>query len=1249
MLLIIRARDEASKVLAGLGANMAVVDAETKQAATSTRAHGAALTTIGAVSTVVGVKLAKFYTDSANMAVKYNNEAARTLTQVDQAGVKVSDLAAIAERVGNKIPAPFEEMQSSLYDIFSSMDVNTKQSEALLTTFSKAAVAGQFDLQGAARGSIGIMNAFGLSVKDAGHVEDVMFELTKKGVGTYGDFTSAIGRATPSAVKAGQSYEELAGMMAFLTRNGLSTASASASAARALDAMSNPATEAHMKDLGLTVKNAQGQFKPMTQIIQEMSDKLKGMTKPEQAEALKDIFKGSGGTIQAMRFFNVAMTQTGQYTKLTSDIVNNSSGQMDKAYKIMFKQPQTQMQLLNNQWKIMRTELGEAFIPSVNKLIAVGSKLLGWFNNLSPHTKRLIAEIGLITAALLIFGGIIMVIVGTFLIFSAAAATAGIGLGAIALTIGVVILAVAALGAAVYFIIKYWGPITDFFKALWKDVKAIFWDAYNWVMTTGLAWIKQYIGMLQTLWDWLVTNTEAAWTTVEGAFTTAYDSVLSFTSAFWDDVKKYWSDGVSAVEGFFSPITQWFQSHWDEIKQVFWVAEQVIADGLRTMWAILVAMWTLEFAVIKAGVIVTWDIIKTVFSIAWAAIVMVTKQAWDIISTYFKISWAIIVAATTLAWDAIVLIFKVSLAILEAVVKIAWDAIILIWKIAWDTAVAIVKAVWVVISGEVKIALNLLALIFGVALDLITGHWSKAWDDIKKYGLAILNDFIAIFKSLWNIFVNWFAGSLAAILQFFTNSFKAIWDAGKTIFKAFITWLKDNWTTLWNTMKTILSDGWSGLSSFFKNGFKGLKTIWDTFWGGLSKTFTDMWTGIKSVATAAWSGLKGIFTAGANDVRDVLNWFIDAVNKIPGVPNIPKIPKFGGGGSSKNTKQQLGGTVVKKGNTVGENAMGGGIAGGSWSWVGERGPELIHVTKGQSAMVYNAQKSLQMAQRVGMPNIGNHALGGIIGSIGSTVKKGAEKAVDIGKAGLQKAESLALKPADAALSWALHHFIPKGGMFLDVAKNLAGKIRQNAVNALKGVLGVGSGSGNGGGSGHGDMSAHSASAAKAQAYAKTLLGSFGWGTNQMSSLISLWNGESGWNNLAANPTSTAFGIAQFLNGTWAGKKFPKTTNYMQQIFDGMQYIKGSYGNPSNAFSQWSARSPHWYDNGGLWYPGTMGMNQQSKGSKPEKVLTDEQFEDMHELAQRGMSGGQTINVYTQEINPIKHAADLGWELQRRVG
>lgn len=104
----------------------------------------------------------------------------------------------------------------------------------------------------------------------------------------------------------------------------------------------------------------------------------------------------------------------------------------------------------------------------------------------------------------------------------------------------------------------------------------------------------------------------------------------------------------------------------------------------------------------------------------------------------------------------------------------------------------------------------------------------------------------------------------------------------------------------------------------------------------------------------------------------------------------------------------------------------------------------------------------------------------------------------------------------------------------------------------------------------------SANATKAalQAYAHKKMQAMGMPGEQIGSLIDLWNRESGWNPHAQNPTSTAFGIAQFLNGTWAGTGFNKTADPYQQIDAGLTYIKNRFGNPSNALAFWDRN--HWY-------------------------------------------------------------------------
>jgi len=95
--------------------------------------------------------------------------------------------------------------------------------------------------------------------------------------------------------------------------------------------------------------------------------------------------------------------------------------------------------------------------------------------------------------------------------------------------------------------------------------------------------------------------------------------------------------------------------------------------------------------------------------------------------------------------------------------------------------------------------------------------------------------------------------------------------------------------------------------------------------------------------------------------------------------------------------------------------------------------------------------------------------------------------------------------------------------------------------------------------------------------ARLMLADHGWSSSQWSCLEQLWIGESNWSFRANNTSSGAYGIPQALPASkMASAGADYRTNPVTQITWGLQYIKGSYGTPCNALSQWESRSPHWY-------------------------------------------------------------------------
>lgn len=179
-------------------------------------------------------------------------------------------------------------------------------------------------------------------------------------------------------------------------------------------------------------------------------------------------------------------------------------------------------------------------------------------------------------------------------------------------------------------------------------------------------------------------------------------------------------------------------------------------------------------------------------------------------------------------------------------------------------------------------------------------------------------------------------------------------------------------------------------------------------------------------------------------------------------------------------------------------------------------------------------------------------------------------------------------------------------------------------------------------------------AAQAQAYAASVIGSFGWGADQMAPLIRLWNQESGWNAYAVNPSSGAYGIPQSL-----GHGHPYDLgDYANQIQWGLNYIRGRYGSPSAAWAHEVGNN--WYDQGGL-LPQGLSLAMNNTGANENKaVFTNQQWGDLHVLANsaRNNAGGDVhYHSHTTVIAQgddsahavaMKTNADAEWKLMTMV-
>jgi TP901 family phage tail tape measure protein len=420
---------------------------------------GAALTTFGAVATGVGLRVVNSFIDMVRATAELQKGFAQA--QVQSAGTvqSVSQLRDISREVAMEIPAAYGQMDRVLFRIFTSTNASVGEAQVMLRAFAMESVAAQADMEAAARSTIAIMNALDMGTEDLARIQDVQFEIIRRGVITYDELSASIGRALPATRRAGQSIETLGAMFSFLTRNGLDARMAATSAARALESFAHPRTVGRLEAMGIQVRDINGEFLPLVDVIGQLNGVMGNMTTPERTAAMQELFMGSGGTIQARRFWDTALANFAQF-EMHIRFMENSTGAMRQAYDIMFGEPAVLLDLLTNHLAIFRDMIGEALISGMRPLIASIIQLVEWFTALDGSVREAIVRTMALGGAFVTIAGMISMAAGLVVVFNNAVAASQYTMATVLGTIGRVTGGLMLLGVAITAAIYYWDDIS---------------------------------------------------------------------------------------------------------------------------------------------------------------------------------------------------------------------------------------------------------------------------------------------------------------------------------------------------------------------------------------------------------------------------------------------------------------------------------------------------------------------------------------------------------------------------------------------------------------------------------------------------------------------------------------------------------------------------------------------------------------------------------------------------------------------
>lgn len=466
----------------------------------------------------------------------------------------------------------------------------------------KAASKGMLDLAAAsgmglsesADISSNILSGFGLKAKEMGRVSDVLTKTFTSSNVTLGMLGETMKYVAPDARNAGMSIEEVATMVGLLGNVGLQGSMAGTALRSSIKRLAAPPKEARkaLDSLGLSVKDAEGNFKNMPQFLQEFSGKLKNVKGDVNKTALVTKVFGTEASSAMLELLTQADATTGGFDTLFKEI-KNSLGKSEKVASTMTNNVQGGFTRLGSSLSAMGQAAFEPFQDDIQKMIDSVANVVGKTAEWMGQNPELVKSIGMIGGGLFALGTASLVakaavmglkLVGlsgfkTLLRFTPVVGGLTRGLGLLAKATPFVVTGIRAIGLALMAnpigaviggialaataIISNWDTLQPWFSSMWEGVKGIFDTAWNGLKQGFLTYtpLGQIIsnwepikGFMSSLWSSVKQQASSAWDVIKTAFMNFHPLGLIIKN--WEPVKAWFTSLPEKFRGYGSMIME---------------------------------------------------------------------------------------------------------------------------------------------------------------------------------------------------------------------------------------------------------------------------------------------------------------------------------------------------------------------------------------------------------------------------------------------------------------------------------------------------------------------------------------------------------------------------------------------------------------------------------------------------------------------------------------------------------------------
>ncbi|MED3275398.1 phage tail tape measure protein [Bacillus thuringiensis serovar silo] len=358
------------------------------------------MSALGKASAIAGVAMVGAIGASIQSAMNFEQSMAKVKAISGATDAEFKQLNDTAKHMG--ATTQFSASQAAEGLSFLSMAGFKAQDsmDALPSVLNLAAVGG-IELGKSADIASNIMTGFGLSAKDTDKAVDILAKTMTTANTDLDMLGMAMKYVAPVSNALGWGMEDTATAIAKMSDAGIQGSQAGTSLRAMLLSLANPTgqTEKAFKKLGISVTDANGQFKPLPELIGHISGKMEGMTDAQKTVTAAQLV----GTEASAGFLALISQGQGSLEGYKRSL-ENAGGTAERVARI-------QQETLNGAWlqtksalEGMAIAIGEAMLPAFTNLADGMTGMVGILSKLDPQFVSFGLTLGAVTAGTALVG-----------------------------------------------------------------------------------------------------------------------------------------------------------------------------------------------------------------------------------------------------------------------------------------------------------------------------------------------------------------------------------------------------------------------------------------------------------------------------------------------------------------------------------------------------------------------------------------------------------------------------------------------------------------------------------------------------------------------------------------------------------------------------------------------------------------------------------------------------------------------------